>query len=111
VVSETVLEAIARALQLTLSFEAMELVGDPGLTMFVYTAEPGSKSEESLNLLHGAGIRRERELARGRDREHHVHDQPRRLVQRRDLHRLHLRFAHGHRHRRRQDGNGVAAGR
>jgi transcriptional regulator with XRE-family HTH domain len=37
--------------ELTLSFEALELVGDPGLTMFVYTAEPGSKSEESLNLL------------------------------------------------------------
>ena len=33
------------------TFEAMELVADPGLTMFVYTAEPGSKSEEALNLL------------------------------------------------------------
>ena len=32
-------------------FEAMELAADPGLTMFVYTAEPGSKSEEALNLL------------------------------------------------------------
>ena len=29
----------------------MELVGDSGLMMFVYTAEPGSKSEEALNLL------------------------------------------------------------
>ena len=29
----------------------MALVGDPGLTMFAYTAEPGSKSEEALNLL------------------------------------------------------------
>ena len=29
----------------------MELVADPGLTLFVYTAEPGSKSEEALNLL------------------------------------------------------------
>ncbi len=37
--------------ELTLTFEAMELVADPGLTMFVYTAEPGSKSEEALNLL------------------------------------------------------------
>jgi transcriptional regulator with XRE-family HTH domain len=36
---------------LDLTFEAMELVADPGLTMFVYTAEPGSKSEEALNLL------------------------------------------------------------
>ena len=29
----------------------MELSADPGLTMFVYTAEVGSKSEEALNLL------------------------------------------------------------
>jgi transcriptional regulator with XRE-family HTH domain len=37
--------------KLTVNFEAMELVADPGLTMFVYTAEPGSKSEQALNLL------------------------------------------------------------
>jgi transcriptional regulator with XRE-family HTH domain len=37
--------------ELKLSFEAMELVADHGLTMFVYTAEPGSKSEQALNLL------------------------------------------------------------
>jgi len=36
---------------LSLTFEAMELVADPGLTMFVYTAEPGSRSEEALSLL------------------------------------------------------------
>ena len=36
---------------LTLSFETMTLVGDSGLTMFAYTAEAGSKSEEALNLL------------------------------------------------------------
>jgi hypothetical protein len=29
----------------------MELSADRGLTMSVYTAEPGSKSEEALNLL------------------------------------------------------------
>jgi len=29
----------------------MELPADPGLTIFAYTAEPGSKSEEALNLL------------------------------------------------------------
>ena len=29
----------------------MELVADPGLTMFVYTAEPGSRSEQALSLL------------------------------------------------------------
>lgn len=37
--------------ELDLTFEAMELVADPGLTMFVYTAEPASRSEEALNLL------------------------------------------------------------
>jgi hypothetical protein len=35
----------------TFTYESMELVADPDLTMFVYTAEPGSKSEEALNLL------------------------------------------------------------
>jgi hypothetical protein len=29
----------------------MELVADPGLSMFVYTAEPGSRSEQALDLL------------------------------------------------------------
>ncbi len=37
--------------ELSLTFENLELVADPGLTMFVYTAEPGSKSEQALNLL------------------------------------------------------------
>ena len=37
--------------ELSLAFESMELVADPGLTLFVYTAEPGSKSEQALNLL------------------------------------------------------------
>jgi hypothetical protein len=36
---------------LELSYEAMELSADTGLTMFAYTAEPGSKSDEALNLL------------------------------------------------------------
>jgi hypothetical protein len=29
----------------------MELAADPGLTLVVYTVEPGSKSEQALNLL------------------------------------------------------------
>jgi len=37
--------------EVTFTYESMELVADPGLTMFVYTAEPGSKSEEALQLL------------------------------------------------------------
>ena len=37
--------------ELTLTYETMVLVADAELTMFVYTAEAGSKSEESLDLL------------------------------------------------------------
>jgi transcriptional regulator with XRE-family HTH domain len=37
--------------ELNLTFESMELVADPGLTMTVYAAEPGSRSQEALNLL------------------------------------------------------------
>jgi hypothetical protein len=37
--------------ELTVNFEAMQVVADPGLTMFVYTAEPGSKSAQALDLL------------------------------------------------------------
>lgn len=37
--------------EVTFTYESMELVADPGLTMFVYTTEPGSKSEEAMNLL------------------------------------------------------------
>jgi hypothetical protein len=36
---------------LSLTFEMMELRADTGLTILTYTAEPGSKSEEALNLL------------------------------------------------------------
>jgi hypothetical protein len=37
--------------EVTFTYESMELAADPGLTMFAYTAEPGSKSEQALNLL------------------------------------------------------------
>ena len=36
---------------LELTYEAMDLSAETGLTMFAYTAEPGSKSEQTLNLL------------------------------------------------------------
>jgi transcriptional regulator with XRE-family HTH domain len=36
---------------LELTYETMRLTADSELTMFAYTAEPGSKSEEALNLL------------------------------------------------------------
>jgi transcriptional regulator with XRE-family HTH domain len=37
--------------ELDLTFEAMELAADPGLTIVTYSAEPGSRSEEGLHLL------------------------------------------------------------
>ena len=37
--------------ELHLSFNRMDLAADPGLTIFTYTAEPGSRSEEALKLL------------------------------------------------------------
>jgi transcriptional regulator with XRE-family HTH domain len=37
--------------EIHLNFERMDLAADPGLTIFTYTAEPGSRSEEALNLL------------------------------------------------------------
>lgn len=36
---------------LTVAFNAMELPADPGLTLTVYTAQPGSPTEEKLSLL------------------------------------------------------------
>jgi transcriptional regulator with XRE-family HTH domain len=37
--------------EMELTFDAMQLAADPGLTVFVYTAEPASKSAEALRLL------------------------------------------------------------
>jgi hypothetical protein len=36
---------------LELDYEVMELAADTGLRLAVFTAEPGSRSEEALNLL------------------------------------------------------------
>ncbi|MGA9161019.1 MAG: hypothetical protein WB297_09185 [Actinomycetota bacterium] len=36
---------------LTLTYEALELPAEPGLTIFAYTAEPNSPSHDALNLL------------------------------------------------------------
>ncbi len=36
---------------LTLTYEGMELTAEPGLSLLVYTAEPGSPSQERLQLL------------------------------------------------------------
>ncbi|MFD8614117.1 helix-turn-helix transcriptional regulator [Streptomyces sp. NPDC059631] len=37
--------------EVTLAYEGLELAAEPGLTMTVYAAEPGSASEEALRLL------------------------------------------------------------
>ena len=37
--------------ELHLSYNRLDLAADPGLTLFTYTAEPGSRSEEALQLL------------------------------------------------------------
>jgi transcriptional regulator with XRE-family HTH domain len=36
---------------LTLSYEGLELTAEPGLSFLIYTAEPGSQSQERLDLL------------------------------------------------------------
>ena len=60
--------------ELSLTFDTMELVADPGLRLFVYTAEPGSKSEEALSLLASWTATLDQEIdeagheERGRDR-------------------------------------------
>jgi len=36
---------------LDLTYEAMELPADPGLRINIYTAEPGSPSEDALKVL------------------------------------------------------------
>lgn len=37
--------------ELTLAYEGLEMAAEPGLTLTIYTAEPGSPSEERLRLL------------------------------------------------------------
>ncbi|MEU2250559.1 helix-turn-helix transcriptional regulator [Streptomyces sp. NPDC019224] len=53
---------------LTLAYEGLEMAAEPGLTLTVYTAEPGSPAEEGLRLLaswaatHGTGPAAEQSL-------------------------------------------------
>jgi transcriptional regulator with XRE-family HTH domain len=55
--------------ELDLTYEAMTFRADSGLTMFTYTTEPGSKSEESMNLLASwAETLHQEELANVRER-------------------------------------------
>jgi transcriptional regulator with XRE-family HTH domain len=41
--------------ELQLSYTRLDLAADPGLTIFTYTAEPGSRSDEALKLLGSWG--------------------------------------------------------
>jgi transcriptional regulator with XRE-family HTH domain len=61
---------------LTVTYETMELVADAGLMMFVYTAEPGSKSEEALNLLASWAATPDEESMHA-DHEEQPRDRPR----------------------------------
>ena len=36
-----------------MSYERLEITADPGLEIFAYVAEPGSRSAEALDLLAG----------------------------------------------------------
>ena len=57
--------------ELDLTFEAMDLTADAGLTVVTYSAEGGSRSEEGLNLLATATLHQE-ETARGADEARHA---------------------------------------
>ena len=48
---------------LSLTFEAMELAADSGLTLLAYSAEPGSGSEDALRLLGSWAATVEQETA------------------------------------------------
>jgi transcriptional regulator with XRE-family HTH domain len=50
---------------LTLAYEGLELAAEPGLTLTIYAAEPGSPSEEALRLLSSWAATREKEQSTG----------------------------------------------
>jgi hypothetical protein len=59
--------------RLDLTFDAMEIPTDPGLTMTRYTAEPGTRSEENLKLLASwAAAVDQAAAARDGTSEHHL---------------------------------------
>ena len=58
----------------TVTYEAMQLVADPGLTMFVYTPDPGSRSQEALRLLGSWAATIHEETI---DADHEEHDRDR----------------------------------
>ncbi len=52
---------------LTLSYEGMELTAEPGLSFLIYTAEPGSPSQQRLDLLASWATTAEQPGASGRE--------------------------------------------
>ena len=48
---------------LTIAYEGLEMAAEPGLTLTIYTAEPGSPSEEGLRLLASWAVSQETESA------------------------------------------------
>ncbi|MGW7243793.1 helix-turn-helix transcriptional regulator [Streptomyces sp. NPDC054804] len=54
---------------LTLAFEGLEMAAEPGLTLTIYTAEPGSPSEEGLRLLASWAATQEAMTPAGRPQE------------------------------------------
>jgi transcriptional regulator with XRE-family HTH domain len=53
---------------LHLTYNRLDLAADPGLTLFTYTAEPGSRSEETLKLLGSWAATSDAESARATGR-------------------------------------------
>jgi transcriptional regulator with XRE-family HTH domain len=56
--------------EVTFTYESMNLVADPDLTMFIYTADPGSKSEQAFNLLASWAATPTEDTARAAQQEH-----------------------------------------
>jgi hypothetical protein len=50
--------------ELNLIFEGADLMADPGLNLHIYTAEPGSRTGEALQLLASWALTQEREKRR-----------------------------------------------
>jgi PAS domain-containing protein len=61
---------------LELSYEAMELVTDEGLTLLVYGAEPGSASAQGLSLLATWAATEARDLREAREGGEHLAQSP-----------------------------------
>jgi len=57
--------------ELELNYDRLEVMADPGLTLVVYTAEPGSRSAESLHLLASWAATEADALAPNKDGAHH----------------------------------------